>query len=49
VMTHKDAVKLRALLPAGTPAHVLHQRVEVEAGADLLDAALRRALEEHQK
>ncbi|MBB6072876.1 tetraacyldisaccharide 4'-kinase [Longimicrobium terrae] len=46
VMTHKDAVKLRALLPAGAPAFVLHQRVETEAGADLLDVALRRALEE---
>lgn len=46
VMTHKDAVKLRALLPADAPAFVLHQRVETEAGADLLDAALRRALEE---
>lgn len=46
VMTHKDAVKLRALLPADAPAFVLHQRVETEGGADLLDAALRRALEE---
>ncbi|HEX8392722.1 MAG TPA: tetraacyldisaccharide 4'-kinase [Longimicrobium sp.] len=46
VMTHKDAVKLRALLPADAPAFVLHQRVEAGAGADLLDAALRRAIEE---
>jgi tetraacyldisaccharide 4'-kinase len=45
VMTHKDAVKLRGLLPSSTEALVLEQAVHVEAGADALDAALRRALE----
>lgn len=47
VMTRKDAVKLRPLLPAGVDALVLEQRVEIERGADALDAALRRAVEEH--
>ncbi len=46
VTTHKDAVKLRPLLPSGAEALVLEQRVTVEAGADALDAALRRALAE---
>jgi tetraacyldisaccharide 4'-kinase len=46
VMTHKDAVKLRALLPAAAEAYVLEQTVAIESGADALDAALRRALEE---
>lgn len=46
VMTHKDAVKLRALLPGGD-AWVLEQRVTIESGADALDVALRRALTEH--
>lgn len=46
VMTHKDAVKLRALLPAAVEAYVLEQAVTIESGADALDAALRRALEE---
>ena len=46
VMTHKDAVKLRALLPAASEAYVLEQTVTIESGADALDAALRRALEE---
>ena len=45
VMTHKDAVKLRALLPPSAQAYVLEQRVVVESGADALDALLRRALE----
>ena len=45
-MTHKDAVKLRALLPGGD-AWVLEQRVAIESGADALDVALRRALTEH--
>lgn len=45
VMTHKDAVKLRPLLPDGTEAYVLEQSVEIEGGADRLDAVLRRALE----
>lgn len=47
VMTHKDAVKLRALLPPDADAWVLEQRVEIESGADTLDVALRRALKEH--
>lgn len=46
VMTHKDAVKLRALLPSTADAWVLEQRVTIESGADALDAALRRALGE---
>jgi tetraacyldisaccharide 4'-kinase len=45
VMTYKDAVKLRSLLPRGAQAYVLEQCVSVEAGGDVLDAALRRALE----
>jgi tetraacyldisaccharide 4'-kinase len=44
VMTHKDAVKLRPLLPASAQAYVLEQAVTIESGADALDAALRRAL-----
>jgi tetraacyldisaccharide 4'-kinase len=47
VMTHKDAVKLRARLPAGADAWVLEQRVTIEHGGDALDIALRRALTEH--
>lgn len=46
VMTRKDAVKLRPLLPGGTAAYVLEQRVEITAGGEILDAALRRALGE---
>lgn len=46
VMTHKDAVKLRALIPASAGAYVLEQAVTIESGADALDAALRRALRE---
>jgi tetraacyldisaccharide 4'-kinase len=45
VMTHKDAVKLRALLPEAD-AWVLEQSVTIESGADALDTALRRALRE---
>jgi tetraacyldisaccharide 4'-kinase len=45
LMTHKDAVKLRPLLPPSTEAFVLEQAVHIEAGGDALDAALRRALE----
>lgn len=45
VMTHKDAVKLRALLPPSADAFVLEQSVAIERGAEALDAALRRALE----
>lgn len=43
VMTRKEAVKLRSLLPAAHPAMVLDQRVEVEWGGAELDLALRRA------
>lgn len=46
VMTHKDAVKLRALLPASAEAWVLEQSVTIESGAEALDNALRRALTE---
>jgi tetraacyldisaccharide 4'-kinase len=46
VMTHKDAVKLRDLLPADVDALVLEQSVTIENGADALDTALRRALTE---
>lgn len=45
VMTHKDAVKLRSLLPASADALVLEQSVVIERGAEALDAALRVALE----
>jgi tetraacyldisaccharide 4'-kinase len=45
VMTHKDAVKLRGLLPTSTEALVLEQAVRIEAGGEALDAALRHALE----
>jgi tetraacyldisaccharide 4'-kinase len=45
VMTHKDAVKLRELLPPSTETLVLEQAVRIEAGLDELDAALRRTLE----
>jgi tetraacyldisaccharide 4'-kinase len=46
VMTHKDAVKLRALLPVTADAWVLEQSVMMETGVDALDTALRRALRE---
>jgi tetraacyldisaccharide 4'-kinase len=46
LMTHKDAVKLRPLLPAAAEAYVLEQEVTIEGGANALDAALRRALGE---
>jgi tetraacyldisaccharide 4'-kinase len=49
VMTHKDAVKLRPLLPASANAWVLEQMVAIESGADALDAALRRALGERAR
>jgi tetraacyldisaccharide 4'-kinase len=45
VMTLKDAVKLKTLLPAGHPAYVLPQTVRITSGGELLDAALRRAVE----
>ncbi|HEU0014401.1 MAG TPA: tetraacyldisaccharide 4'-kinase [Longimicrobium sp.] len=45
LMTRKDAVKLRELIPAGTDAYVVEQRVVLERGGEALDAALRAALE----
>lgn len=44
VTTHKDAVKLRTLLPAGTDAWVLEQQVEIVAEGDRLGALIRDAL-----
>lgn len=44
VTTHKDAVKLRALLPPAASVYVLHQDVCVTRGAERLDAALRDLL-----
>lgn len=45
VMTHKDAVKLRPLLPSTAEAYVLEQTVTIDRGLEALDAALRGALE----
>lgn len=45
VMTRKEAVKLRPLLPPSVPALVLDQRVEIEKGAAELERALREAIE----
>jgi tetraacyldisaccharide 4'-kinase len=45
VMTHKDAVKLRPLLPPSVDALMLTQAVRFDSGLDALDAVLRRALE----
>ena len=45
VMTRKDAVKLRPLLPDGMEAWVLEQTVRFDWGEEALDAALPRALE----
>jgi tetraacyldisaccharide 4'-kinase len=47
VMTAKDAVKLRVLLPPESEAWVLEQELRMEAGEDTLAAALGRALREH--
>lgn len=44
VMTLKDAVKLRTLLPPSAPAWVLHQRVRITSGMEALEAALREAV-----
>jgi tetraacyldisaccharide 4'-kinase len=41
VMTLKDAVKLRTLLPEDVPAYVLNQEVVIESGAQVLDTAFR--------
>lgn len=45
LMTHKDAVKLRPLLPPSLDALMLTQTVEFDSGLDALDSVLRRALE----
>ena len=45
IMTGKDAVKLRSLLPPDADAQVLEQRVEISAGREQLERALRTALE----
>lgn len=42
ITTHKDAVKLRHLLPHGARVRVLRQRVEIERGLDRLERALER-------
>jgi tetraacyldisaccharide 4'-kinase len=49
IMTLKDAVKLRELLPPSIPAYVLRQRVEFETGEDVVDAALRVVVEGKEK
>jgi len=43
IMTLKDAVKLRALLPLEHPAWVLPQTVRITAGREALETALKRA------
>ncbi len=45
LMTHKDAVKLRTLLPPAAPAWMLTQTVRFTSGAELLERALADALE----
>ncbi|CAN5374689.1 tetraacyldisaccharide 4'-kinase [soil metagenome] len=45
IMTGKDAVKLRPLLPPTPEAFVLNQRVEIEKGDVLLDSLLGSLLE----
>jgi tetraacyldisaccharide 4'-kinase len=45
IITHKDAVKLRALVSPSPEVFVLEQAVRLEAGLDALDVGLRRALE----
>jgi tetraacyldisaccharide-1-P 4'-kinase len=42
VMTRKDAVKLRGLLPDGARAYVLEQTVRFDWGEEALLAALER-------
>ncbi|MBV9774549.1 MAG: tetraacyldisaccharide 4'-kinase [Gemmatimonadetes bacterium] len=44
VMTHKDAVKLRLLLPSTSPAWMLRQAVRFTSGEDALERALREAV-----
>lgn len=45
VMSRKEAVKLRGRIPVTVRAMVVHQIVDVEEGADVLDGALRRAIQ----
>lgn len=45
VMTLKDAVKLRSLLPPAVPAWVLRQTVRFTSGGEALERALRDAVE----
>ena len=45
IMTGKDATKLRALLPPDANAQVFEQRVEIAAGREQLEGALREILE----
>ena len=45
VMTRKDAVKLRGILPPDAEAYVLEQTVQFDWGEEALEAALSRALE----
>ncbi|HSU14356.1 tetraacyldisaccharide 4'-kinase [Longimicrobium sp.] len=49
VITRKDAVKLRALISPPAAVWVLEQAVRIESGGDVLDEALRRALEAKPK
>jgi tetraacyldisaccharide 4'-kinase len=44
VMTRKEAVKLRELLPENVEAWMVDQQVEIESGGEVLDEALRRAV-----
>lgn len=44
VMTRKEGVKLRDLLPSTTEAWMLEQQVVIESGETMLDNALRRAM-----
>lgn len=46
VMTLKEAVKLRQLLPPQVQGWTVNQELTVEKGSDVLDAALRRVLSE---
>jgi tetraacyldisaccharide 4'-kinase len=44
LLTRKEAVKLRALLPEDAEAWMLDQRVVIESNEEILDEALRRAV-----
>jgi tetraacyldisaccharide 4'-kinase len=49
IMTLKDAVKLRELLPPSISAYVLRQRVEFETREDVVEAALRMVVQEKEE